>query len=234
MPTRKTPRATIFKIFTVCARRRLCSESDISRIIYHSCTYVPLPYMDVRLVFCFGYNAMVAPVPKRSKGTRCRRVDFGLRRFESCPAHKMTFPTHIIAGLIIGKVTWDYTAALAGSLFMDLDHLISYYKNGILFKPRAILRESLTELDPWGDQKNIFHSVQAWLVISLLVMAINLEFGLIFSLAYLIHLVMDALTGAFYPFYPYKKFQIKEPIIRYLSKRELVLGIALLAIFLIV
>jgi len=32
----------------------------------------------------------------------------------------MTFPTHILAGLIIGKLTGDYTAALAGSLVMDV------------------------------------------------------------------------------------------------------------------
>ncbi|MDO8522157.1 MAG: metal-dependent hydrolase [bacterium] len=145
----------------------------------------------------------------------------------------MTFPTHILAGLVIGKLTGDYTAALTGSLFMDLDHLISYHQNGILFKPRAILHESLTEKDPWGSQKNIFHSVQAWAIISLLVVALNLHFGLIFSLAYFVHLSLDALNGDVYPFYPYKKFQIKKPIIRYLSKKEAILGVSLLLLFLI-
>ncbi|MDO8552015.1 MAG: metal-dependent hydrolase [bacterium] len=146
----------------------------------------------------------------------------------------MTFPTHILAGLIIGKLTGDYTAAITGSLFMDLDHLISYHQNGILFKPKAILHESLTEKDPWGSQKNIFHSVQAWVVISLLAMAFNLLFGLIFSLAYFIHLFLDALNGDVYPFYPYKKFKLTKPIIRYLSKKEAVLGLSLLLIFLAV
>ncbi|MDO8482141.1 MAG: metal-dependent hydrolase [bacterium] len=143
----------------------------------------------------------------------------------------MTFPTHILAGLIIGKLTGDYTAALTGSLFMDLDHLISYHQNGILFKPRAILHESLTEKDPWGSQKNILHSVQAWLLISLLLVAINVHFGLIFSLAYLVHLILDALNGDVYPFYPYKKFQIKKPIIRYLSKKEGVFALCLSLVF---
>lgn len=145
----------------------------------------------------------------------------------------MTFPTHILAGLVIGKLTGDYTAALTGSLFMDLDHLISYRQNGILFKPRAILRESLTEKDPWGSQKNILHSVQAWAIISLLMMAFNLHFGLIFSLAYFTHLFLDALNGDAYPFYPYKKFQIRRPIICYLSRKEAMLGVGLLVIFLI-
>ena len=31
---------------------------------------------------------MFASIPKRSKGTRCRRVGFGLRWFESSSAHK--------------------------------------------------------------------------------------------------------------------------------------------------
>jgi len=143
----------------------------------------------------------------------------------------MTFPTHILAGLIIGKLTGDYTAALTGSLVMDADHLISYYQNGILFKPKRILQESLTEKDPWGSQKNILHSVQAWFSISLLLVVINIHFGLIFSLAYLVHLVLDALNGDVYPFYPYKKFKIEEPVIRYLSKREAVLGLTLLLLF---
>src|SRR3989344_1312471 len=146
----------------------------------------------------------------------------------------MTFPTHILAGLIIGKLTGDYTAALTGSLVMDADHLISYHQNGILFKPKRILQESLTEKDPWGSQKNIFHSVQAWLLVSLLLVSINAHFGLIFSLAYLVHLILDALHRDVYPFYPYKKFKIQKPIIRYLSKKEAILGVTLLLAFLIV
>src|SRR3990167_11550218 len=43
IPTRKTPRATIFRIRMVCALRRLCCESDMFRI-YHNCTYVQLWY----------------------------------------------------------------------------------------------------------------------------------------------------------------------------------------------
>ena len=146
----------------------------------------------------------------------------------------MTFPTHILAGLTIGKLTGDYTAALTGSLVMDLDNLLSYNRHGILLKPKRMFRESLTEADPWGDQKNFLHSVQSWLIISFLIAAIDLRFGLIFSFAYLVHLILDAMTGSFYPFYPYKKFYIKQPIIRYLSKKEAVLGMTLLLMFFVV
>ena len=146
----------------------------------------------------------------------------------------MTFPTHILAGLIIGQLTGDYTAALSGSLVMDIDHLFSYHRHGILFQPKRILRESLTAEDPWGDQKNFLHSVQSWFAISLLLLLIDVRFGLIFSVAYLAHLILDALTGSFYPFYPYKRFYIKEPIIQYVSNKELALAISLSVIFLFV
>lgn len=143
----------------------------------------------------------------------------------------MTFPTHILAGLIIGKLTGDYTAALTGSLVMDVDHFFSYHRHGVLFKPGRMIRHSLTAEDPLGNQKNIFHSVQAWIIASLLAMALNMHFGLIFSLAYIVHLILDALNGDMYPFYPYKNFYIEKPLIRYLSKQEGVLAFCLTIIF---
>lgn len=143
----------------------------------------------------------------------------------------MTFPTHILAGLIIGKLTGDYTAALTGSLVMDIDHFFSYHRHGVLFKPGRMIRHSLTAEDPLGNQKNIFHSVQAWIIASLLAMAFNMHFGLTFSLAYIVHLILDALNGDMYPFYPYKKFQIKKPLIRYLSKGEGIFAACLALVF---
>ena len=143
----------------------------------------------------------------------------------------MTFPTHILAGLIIGKLTGDYTAALTGSLIMDVDHLFSYYQRGILFKPRAILHESLTAKDPTGSQKNIFHSVQSWFLVSLVLSSVNLNFGLVFSLAYIVHLMLDALNGDVYPFYPYKGIILKKIFIGYLSKKEGVFALCMALVF---
>lgn len=146
----------------------------------------------------------------------------------------MTLPTHALAGLIIGKITGDFPTALAGSLVMDLDHTISYFRHGILFKPRKLFRAISTEADPWGDQRNFLHSIFSWVVISSLLLAINFEFGLIFSIAYLFHLVFDALDGAdFYPFFPLKKFVIKG-FVRYYSKEEIVFDIILIAAFFII
>lgn len=145
----------------------------------------------------------------------------------------MTLPTHVLAGLIIGKLTGDFPTALAGSLAVDVDHVISYIRHGILLKPRRLLQTIFHEADPWGDQRNVLHSVFSWFVISLLFFIVHSTFGSIFSIAYMIHLVLDAVDSAdFYPFFPFKKFSIKGPI-PYYSKQEVVFNICLLLVFLV-
>src|SRR3989344_8464640 len=108
----------------------------------------------------------------------------------------MTLPTHVLAGLIIGKITGDFPTALAGSLVMDLDHTISYFRHGILFKPHQLFKAIHNESDLWGDQRNFLHSIFSYVGISVLLLAINFNFGLVFSIAYFFHLVFDALDGA--------------------------------------
>ena len=143
----------------------------------------------------------------------------------------MTWPTHILAGLIIGKITGDFPTAMAGSLLVDMDHIVSYYKNGILFQPREILRASVTEADPWGDQRNFLHSIFSWVAISVFLLMINRELGVVFSIAYFFHLVCDALDGAdFYPFFPFRRFAIKG-FINYYSKHEIVFDVGLIGVF---
>lgn len=142
----------------------------------------------------------------------------------------MTLPTHVLAGLIIGKITGDFPAALAGSLVMDLDHTISYFRHGILFKPRKLFTAVSAEADPWGDQRNFLHSIFSWVVISILLLIINFKFGLIFSIAYFFHLVLDALDSAdFYPFFPFRKPAIKG-FVKYYSKQEIILDICLILV----
>ncbi len=40
--------------------------------------------------------------------------------------------THFIAGLLIGKLTGNYTFALVGAVLIDVDHLFSYVKHRVL------------------------------------------------------------------------------------------------------
>jgi membrane-bound metal-dependent hydrolase YbcI (DUF457 family) len=142
----------------------------------------------------------------------------------------MTFPTHLLMGLIIGKITGNFSAAIIGSLAIDIDHLISFYKHGILFKPKKLLKEALDETDPWGDQRNFLHNIFVSLFICSLIIAFNPEIGITFSLAYIVHIFFDAMNKApFYPFFPSKKFAIKG-FIKYNSKKE----IAFMAILIII
>lgn len=115
----------------------------------------------------------------------------------------MFLPAHLAAGLIIGKLTNNYPASLAGALAMDLDHLISYFENGILFKPPKFIAAITDKNDPWGDQRYYLHNILSWLVISGIIFLIDSKFGLAFGLAYLSHLVLDIFDDAdFFPFFP--------------------------------
>lgn len=145
----------------------------------------------------------------------------------------MTIPTHLLAGIIIGKITGNFPTAIAGSLIMDLDHIISYFHHGILFKPRQLFKILRSETDPWGDQRNFLHNIFIWVIVSVLLLTINFNFGLIFSVAYFFHLVFDALDSAdLYPFFPFKKITIKG-FIKYSSRQEIIFDVCLVFILII-
>ena len=145
----------------------------------------------------------------------------------------MTYPSHLLAGLIIGKATGDYPTAIAGSMLIDLDHMVSYVRHGIWYKPRALFKVLTDENDPWGDQRNFLHNVVVWAVCSALLMFASFKFGTVFSIAWFFHLVFDAFDNAdYYPFYPSKKFVIKG-FVKYYSKQEIIFDLCLLAVFLI-
>ena len=120
--------------------------------------------------------------------------------------------------------------AITGSLVVDLDHIISFYRHGILFNPKKLLKEVLDEKDPWKDQRNYLHNVFVWMVISIILCSINFSFGIIFSLCYFVHLIFDALNSVnFYPFYPSKKFLVKG-FIKYGTRKELIFDFFLIII----
>lgn len=145
----------------------------------------------------------------------------------------MTLPTHLIAGMIIGKVTGNFPTAIAGALLIDIDHIISYYKHGILFKPRELIKYVTSREDPWEDQRNILHNIIVWIGISVLVAILKPEISIAFSLGYFSHLLLDALDESeFYPLFPTKKFHFRGPV-KYLSKEEFLFFTFCLLIFLI-
>ena len=146
----------------------------------------------------------------------------------------MFWNTHLAAGLIVGKVTGQYDAALIASFFADLDHLIPLIKTGVILHPLALLRTTITEDDSYGNERHILHNVGVWLIISTFVyFAIGTEWGIAFLAAYFIHLLLDAIDGAnFYPFYPNKRINFRGSI-RYASLNEMFLSIILFGFFLL-
>ena len=140
---------------------------------------------------------------------------------------------HIAMGLIIGKLSNNYLVALLGSLLIDFDHLIPYVKHNVLFSFKKFWKTVTNPKDPYGHQRNYFHSVLTWMLVSGVMLLIDLRIGLIFSVAYLCHLFLDMIDASdFYPLYPYK-YNFIGPI-KYLSKDEWLFTLALCVMFLII
>ena len=138
--------------------------------------------------------------------------------------------THLALGLIIGKATGDYSAALWGSLIIDVDHLIPAIEKKI-FNFKKLWKRFHSSKD---SSRSYFHSIFSWAIVSLVICLIDFNFGIVFSLAYLGHLLLDAIDNSdFFPFYPFKKYNIKG-FIPYYSKKELAFSLYLLFIFVII
>lgn len=146
----------------------------------------------------------------------------------------MLLSTHLAAGLIISRLTGDYNASLLGSVVMDLDHLIAYYRTGILLKFSKVII-AITGRDDIGlPQRNFFHNIFFCLLVSALVSVVNFSAGLVFGAAYLCHLILDALDSEnYYPFYPSLKINLRGPI-KYFSRQEFIFTFILLFIFFII
>ena len=146
----------------------------------------------------------------------------------------MLLSTHLAAGLIIGKLTHNYDVALLGSTIMDLDHLIAYYRTGILLKFKKILVATTGKVDLGIIQRGFCHNIYFYLVVLLVALSINFPSGLVFGIAYFIHLVLDSLDNLdYYPIYPNLKIRLHGPI-KYFSRQEFILTFALLLIYFII
>lgn len=144
----------------------------------------------------------------------------------------MLYPTHLALGLIIGKLTGNYPVALIVTFAVDLDHLYFCFKKRI-FSPKKIWKLNTNPLNIYGNPRTFLHSFIVWFFISLLAIFINKTIGIIISLSYLGHLILDMIDGSnFYPFYPLK-LRFKGPKI-YATKKEFALALCLYLIFFII
>ena len=99
--------------------------------------------------------------------------------------------THIVAGLIAGKLFGNYTLAILVSIVIDFDHIIIYIKHNIIFKPKELWKAITVEEDPYGYQRNFLHNIFTWAIISGITIFINKPIGLVISASYLFHLILD-------------------------------------------
>lgn len=146
----------------------------------------------------------------------------------------MTIPTHIIAGLIIGKATGDYTTSILAASLVDFDHVISYAKNGLMQKPEKLWETMTREEDLYGDQRGYLHNIFSFLALTIIAVLINTQVGIVFSLGYLSHLILDAMDKSdFWPLYPMKNFRIRG-FIKYFSYQELIFAAILVVVFFLI
>lgn len=146
----------------------------------------------------------------------------------------VTIPTHILLGLIIGKVTGDYTAGILSSTLIDLDHFQSYYKHGLLSKPKELWSRLTDQSDPYGDQRGVLHSIYVFIVASIVLAALFPEVGPILVIGWFGHLCLDALDNSdYWPFYPNKKINLRGPV-KYNTWQELLFFILLVVVYLLV
>lgn len=143
----------------------------------------------------------------------------------------MFFTAHLAAGLIIGKITDNYTASLIAAMGPDLDHAISYIRSGVLFRPKEFLRTITTTEDPAGDQRNFLHNVGSLAAVTISSFFIDIQLGWTVGAAYLSHLVLDILDSAdFYPFYPSQRIKWRGPI-TYFSRTETTITVLLFLVY---
>lgn len=152
----------------------------------------------------------------------------------------MTWPTHLAAWLIIGHLTWDYVTAVACSVLIDVDHLVPIIKDHVLFHPKKLWNVMINpqvirnpKTGKKEDERNYLHSVFAFLVLSIIILLINIPVGIVFAIAYAVHLCFDMIDKSdYYPLYPIKSINVKW-FIGYCSKGELFFGIWLFVVWLV-
>jgi len=138
---------------------------------------------------------------------------------------------HLAMGLIIGKVTGDYPTAVISSVAIDIDHLIPFAKQKIIFNFKKMLKAAKT---PHDSSRSYLHSFFAFGLLTGVICLINLPVGLVFGLGYLGHFLLDALDkDDLYPFFPIKRFNI-HGFIGYYSKAELIFTVLLFLFYFII
>lgn len=117
----------------------------------------------------------------------------------------MLITTHILSALLFGKYLGHTGAILLGSVLIDFDHFFDMFTKGRKYGLKRTLEVLFTPYPEEDESRTVFHSLLGWLVVSVILYNLEPEFGLYFSLGYLLHLVLDSLdTSKLHLFYPQK------------------------------
>lgn len=139
--------------------------------------------------------------------------------------------THLALGLVIGRLTGDYQAALIGSLIIDIDHLVPAFKEKRIFNFKKLWLLSKSSTD---SARSFLHGIFPWIGLSTLICFFDLGFGLVFALGYFGHLLLDALDDSpLFILYPSKKINIKG-FIPYFSLEEFIFSVTLFCAYLMI
>lgn len=142
----------------------------------------------------------------------------------------MTISSHVILGTFIGTTTGNIPLAIAVSVGVDVDHFVSYFKSGVIAKPKEFWKTITAREDQTGDQRGYLHNILVATTISAVVWFWWPSVAVTFGLAYFGHLFLDAIDSSkYWPLYPSKKICLVG-IIPFYSVYELVFSIILLTL----
>jgi membrane-bound metal-dependent hydrolase YbcI (DUF457 family) len=146
----------------------------------------------------------------------------------------MTLPTHALLGVIIGKVTGNYAIGIASSTLVDIDHLQSYIVHGQIFRPKKLWKALTDQVDPYGDQRGMFHNIVFFGVVATILILLLHKIGILISIGWFGHLCLDALDNSdYYPLYPNKSVNLRGPI-KYGTWQELIFFLVLIVVYFVI
>ncbi len=138
-------------------------------------------------------------------------------------------------GLIIGKVTGNYTLATSVSVLVDCDHLISLHKHGALRSWKKFWEAETNPEDPWGDQRGILHTLfSVFFGTSLVAFLFGPMIGGTWFLSHFGHIFLDYISDSdTWVFKPFSNFKTRG-FVPYYSKYEVLFFLGLVVIFFLI
>jgi membrane-bound metal-dependent hydrolase YbcI (DUF457 family) len=146
----------------------------------------------------------------------------------------MTIPNHFALGLIIGKLTGNYSVALPVSVLLDCDHFIALHRHGQMKDWKTFWAATTNSEDEHGDQRGVLHNFFAVAVTSLISYFIfGPAIALVVGLSHLGHLFLDIISDAdSWPFRPFSNYKTRGFV--HYAKSEIYFFLFLAVVFIVI